>query len=184
MKNGVYMLWFRSVHSTSLPTPFTALRQDNEFGSKMPRRPISKFERSIPDYRKRILVALSKALILPPVLTHFCFRAFNPSYNTLSLPLRCLVLTSSVFLFTILRSQYTLWQQDMDARRFGVKPIRRVEGRWPGNLDVVLRVMESFKTGYILQGFADLFEEYQCTTLNTRFFWDDQVGVVRIFHLR
>ena len=57
----------------------------------------------------------------------------------------------------------------------GAKPITRVRGRWPGNLDVVLRLLKSFESGYVLQGFADLFTEYGCTTLNTRFFWDDQV---------
>ena len=56
-----------------------------------------------------------------------------------------------------------------------------MRGRWPGNLDVVLRLLKSFEGDYVLQGFADLFEEYGCTTLNTRFFWYDQVSPVSSF---
>jgi len=63
----------------------------------------------------------------------------------------------------------------LEAARLGAQPITRVQGRWPGNLDIVLRLLKAFESGYVLQGFADLFAEYGCTTLNTRFFWDDQV---------
>ena len=37
-------------------------------------------------------------------------------------------------------------------------------------------MLKSFEDGYVLRGFADLFADYGCTTLNTRFFWDDQVS--------
>ena len=58
----------------------------------------------------------------------------------------------------------------------GTHPITRVCGRWPGNLDIVLRLLKSFEREYVLQAFADLFAEYGCTTLNTRIFWSDQVS--------
>lgn len=137
-----------------------------------PRREQTPFEITIPDYRKRILLSLAKALILPPLLTSFAFRIACPSLALwYYIPFAFLSIPLSV----VLRSHYTVWTQDRDAARLGAQPIPRVCGRWPGNLDVVLRMLKSFESDYVLQGFADLFHEYDCTTLNTRFFWDDQV---------
>ncbi|KAI9454183.1 cytochrome P450 monooxygenase CYP63 [Russula earlei] len=136
-----------------------------------PRRQLTAFERSIPDYRKRILISLARALILPPLLTFLVFSLCRSPSIWFSLPLVFLSIPISIGL----RSQYTLWSQDREAARLGAHPITRVRGRWPGNLDIVLRLLKSFESGYVLQGFADLFAEYGCTTLNTRFFWDDQI---------
>ncbi|KAI0294197.1 cytochrome P450 monooxygenase CYP63 [Russula brevipes] len=105
-----------------------------------PRRQLTAFEQTIPDYRKRILVSLAKALVVPPLLATLVLRIL-----------------------------------DREAARMGAQPITRVRGRWPGNLDIILRLLKSFEGGYVLQAFADLFSEYGCTTLNTRFFWDDQI---------
>ena len=137
-----------------------------------PRRELTAFEKTIPDYRKRILLSLSKALIVPPLVTCLALRFACRSLSLwFYLPLALL----SVPLTVVLRSHYTIWSQDREAARLGAQPIPRVCGRWPGNLDVVLRMLKSFESDYVLQGFADLFDEYGCTTLNTRFFWDDQV---------
>jgi hypothetical protein len=138
-----------------------------------PRRPLTAFEKTIPDYRKRILISFARALIVPPLLTSFVLHLICRSVSlSIYLPLALLSIP-----FTIaVRSRYALWSQDSEAARMDAKPITRVRGRWPGNLDIVLRLLKSFESGYVLQGFADLFAEYGCTTLNTRFFWDDQVS--------
>lgn len=138
-----------------------------------PRRPLTAFEKTIPDYRKRILISFARALIVPPLLTSLALHLIcRPVSLFIYLPLALLSIPIAIGL----RSQYTLWSQDSEAARMGAKPITRVRGRWPGNLDIVLRLLKSFESGYVLQGFADLFAEYGCTTLNTRFFWDDQVS--------
>jgi hypothetical protein len=138
-----------------------------------PNRKLTSFEKSIPDYRKRILISLARAILVPPLVTYLAFRvAWRSLSPWLSFPLALLSIPVTI----CLRSYYTLWVQDREAARLGAQPITRVRGRWPGNLDVVLRLVKSFEDGYVLQGFADLFEEYGCTTLNTRFFWDDQVS--------
>ncbi len=137
-----------------------------------PRRQLSAFEKTIPDYRKRILLSLAKALIVPPLLTCLALRF---AFRSLSLPYYLPLALLSVPLTVVLRSRYSTWSQDREAASLGAQPIVRVCGRWPGNLDVVLRLLKSFESDYVLQGFADLFNEYDCTTINTRFFWDDQV---------
>jgi hypothetical protein len=140
-----------------------------------PHRQLTAFEKTIPDYRKRILISLAKAFIVPPLLTILALRLLSRSALSLSVYLPLVLLSIPIAIG--LRSQYTIWCQDREAARMGAKSITRVRGRWPGNFDVVLRLLKSFESGYVLQGFADLFEEYGCTTLNTRFFWDDQVSV-------
>src|ERR1700733_12598237 len=120
------------------------------------------FENTIPDYRKRILLSFSKALIVPPLFTCLALRFASPS---ISLWFYFPLVLLSVPLTIVLRSHYTIWSQDRDAARLDAQPITRVSGRWPGNLDVVLRLLKSFESDYVLQGFADLFDEYACTTL-------------------
>jgi hypothetical protein len=61
------------------------------------------------------------------------------------------------------------------AQSLNATVIPQVKGKWPGNLDVALRVVRSFEDGYVLQIFMDLFREHNATTLNTRLLWDDQV---------
>jgi len=51
-----------------------------------------------------------------------------------------------------------------------------VVGKLPGNIDVMLRLMRARHDRYLLDGFFDLFYEYQTTTLNLRFLWQDKVS--------
>ena len=44
-------------------------------------------------------------------------------------------------------------------------------------MDILLRMMRSFRTDYIQDVYLELFREYQCTTLNLRIFWIDTVGL-------
>lgn len=140
-------------------------------GMTPPKR--TSFEKTIPDYRKRILVALSKALFIPPIITTLVL--WRMKFADLPVPRFLLVILSIPVTITI-RSRYSIWVQDREAKKLNARVIPRVQGKLPGNLDIVRRIMKSFKEDYILQGFADLLREHNTTILNTRFFWDDQVG--------
>jgi hypothetical protein len=50
-----------------------------------------------------------------------------------------------------------------------------VVGKLPGNIDIMLRLVQARHDRYLLDGFFDLFHEYQTTTLNLRFLWQDKV---------
>ncbi|GJJ09202.1 hypothetical protein Clacol_003424 [Clathrus columnatus] len=126
------------------------------------------FEKTIPDYRKRILLALFKGLVIPPLITTLILWR-QPGV------LRSLISFISIPITITLRSRYSVWKQDNEARRLNAKVIPRVQGKLPGNLDIVRRIMKSLRQDYILQGFADLLREHNTTILNTRFFWDDQI---------
>ena len=62
-----------------------------------------------------------------------------------------------------------------EANRLRAKPIPRVIGKWPGNVDVFLKMLRSARTSYLVNSYLELFEEYQATTLNLRILWVDQV---------
>lgn len=62
-----------------------------------------------------------------------------------------------------------------EAKRLRAKPIPRVAGKWPGNVDVLFKMLRSVKTSYLVNSYLELFEEYQATTLNLRILWVDQV---------
>lgn len=137
----------------------------------MSQRPRTKFEQSIPDYRSRILLALAKAVLVPPLITLLVFYALRLPPNAIA----TLATTFSIPVAVVCKSHYAIWAEDRAAARHHARSIPRVVGKLPGNLDVVMRVLKDFQTGYVLQAFNDLFEEYNCTVLNTRFFWSDQV---------
>ncbi|TFY66527.1 hypothetical protein EVG20_g4563 [Dentipellis fragilis] len=65
-----------------------------------------------------------------------------------------------------------------------VQEIPRVVGKWPGNIDLLLHMLRAGKTSYIQQVYLALFEEYQCTTLNTRILWMDQIITMDSQHMK
>ncbi|KAJ7656517.1 cytochrome P450 monooxygenase CYP63 [Mycena polygramma] len=136
------------------------------------RRKITAFERGIPDYRRRLLVSLVKTLLLPPLLslTILCLILKYPlNISSVAASALAIPLTISA------RSQLSLWNHDKAAKSLNATVIPRVKGRWPGNLDIAIRVSKSFREDYVFKIFADLFDEYGTTTLNMRLFWDDTI---------
>ncbi|KAJ7457886.1 cytochrome P450 monooxygenase CYP63 [Mycena latifolia] len=136
------------------------------------KRKITAFERSIPDYRRRILLSLAKALFVPPLVSlAVLYPVLGPTPSVSSILVAILSIPFAIWV----RSYLSLRAQDKAAKSLNAAVIPRVKGRWPGNLDVALRVVNSFEDGYVLQIFADLMHEYGTTTVNTRLFWDDQM---------
>jgi hypothetical protein len=86
-----------------------------------PHRQLTAFEKTIPDYRKRILISLAKAFIVPPLLTILALRLLSRSALSLSVYLPLVLL--SIPIAIVLRSHYTYGAQDREAARLGAKPI-------------------------------------------------------------
>jgi len=123
------------------------------------------------NYRFRILKDILQALVVPPVLVSLCCRTLNLWFGWWSIPAHLLAIPLAVFI----RVQYSDFVQARQARQLGARPIPRVVGKWPGNIDVMLKLKKGLASQYICEPFLDLFEEYQCTTLNTRFLWVDNI---------
>ncbi|KAG6811218.1 hypothetical protein H0H92_008479 [Tricholoma furcatifolium] len=75
-------------------------------------------------------------------------------------------------------------RQRREAKQLGAKPIPRVVGKWPGNIDVLLKMLKAFKTAYVVDVYQQLFDEYQCTTLNLYIFWADQIVTMDHEHVK
>ncbi|KAJ3550495.1 hypothetical protein NMY22_g446 [Coprinellus aureogranulatus] len=133
----------------------------NDYGSKASR------------YRLRFLTDVFKNLVIPAASLRLVLW-----WSDIQLPLYQLLPLYPAFIaaWTIINAQLTAFQQSREARSLNARQIPRVVGKWPGNLDILLRMMNAFKTSYVAQVYLQLFEEYRCTTLNLRILWNDTVS--------
>lgn len=122
-------------------------------------------------YRTRFLLDISKIFIVPSILLSICLRLATIDLGLSRIPSYILF---SVFIFAA-RVQLDTLKKRRDAYQFNARPIPCVVGKWPGNVDIMLKMLKAFKAAYIQEVYLSLFEEYQCTTLNLRVLWSDQV---------
>lgn len=125
------------------------------------------------NFRRRIIKDIFGATVLPPLILSALAHLFRIRLGWLSSPAYLL----SILLAAIVRVQYTQLVQRREAKQLGARLIPRVVGKWPGNIDVMLKMRKSFASSYIYNPYLELFEEHQCTTLNTRFLWMDNVSI-------
>lgn len=123
-------------------------------------------------YRIRILLDILRGIVLPAVAVSLVTSYFNVRLGYTTIP----CWTFAVALWAGTRILWSEMIQQREAKRLGARPIPRVIGKWPGNIDVLFKMMRSFKTSYLVNTYLDLFDEYKATTLNLRILWEDQVG--------
>ncbi|KAG6337191.1 hypothetical protein ID866_1905 [Astraeus odoratus] len=123
------------------------------------------------NFRIRVVKDIVHLLLVPPLALSLCARIAHVHLGWWS-PLAYLL---SIILAGVMRVQYNDLAQRREAKQLGARLIPRVVGKWPGNIDVMLKLRKGLSTGYIYQSYLELFEEYQCTTINTRFLWMDNV---------
>lgn len=70
------------------------------------------------------------------------------------------VLLGSIFVVAFLRSQWTRWSQYREMKRLGAVPVPVVKGKWPGNLDVLLGLLKSFREDYATQFLEEKAAQY------------------------
>jgi cytochrome P450 len=114
---------------------------------------------------------ICRGVIGPCVALSFVASQADIPLGYLALPCHAF----AIVLFATARIMYSNWIQSWEAGKLGAVPIRRVVGKWPGNVDVLFSMMRSFKTSYLADPYLNLFQEYQCTTLNLRILWVDQI---------
>ncbi|KAJ6602667.1 cytochrome P450 monooxygenase CYP63 [Mycena vulgaris] len=123
-------------------------------------------------YRLRLLSDIGRAIVLPYACLWLTLRLLDIHLGPiLSIPVYFVFL----ILWAVGREVLRQSAHARTARQLGAQPVRQVVGKWPGNIDVLLRMMKAFKTSYVLDVYLQLFEEYQCTTLNTRILWLDNI---------
>ncbi|KAG8736136.1 hypothetical protein FRC10_009658 [Ceratobasidium sp. 414] len=64
--------------------------------------------------------------------------------------------------------------REREAKRLGARTVPVVKGKWPGNVDLMLRLVTSLHGGYVGEVWPELAQEYGLT-FNMRILWDDQI---------
>lgn len=131
-------------------------------------------------YRIRMLIDIFRGFLLPGVVVSIAVSYIQTELAYHAAPYHAL----AILIWAGGRIFYSEMTQRREANRLGAVAIPRVAGNWPGNVDVLFRMMRSFKTSYLLNTYLDLFEEYQATTLNLRILWEDQASPIskRLFN--
>lgn len=121
--------------------------------------------------RLRFLKGLFIFCALPPVFVALVTRTTETDLGRLKIP----SYFASIFLVAVARTLYADHVQNRDAQKLGARQIPRVVGKWPGSVDIIIRLLADMKSGYMHDVFLELFHEYQSTTLNLRILWTDKV---------
>lgn len=124
------------------------------------------------NFRARLILDLFFALVVPSALLNVLLRLYTIHLGLWSIPVYSLF----TLCWAISKGAYSSYRQRQIAEQLGARPVPCVVGKWPGNIDVLLKMMRAFKTSYVLDVYRQLFEEYQCTTLNLRILWADNVS--------
>lgn len=82
---------------------------------------------------------------------------------------------SSIVAYAVLKVWYTNVVNWRERRALGAKSVPVVKGKWPGNVDVMLKMVHAFHNDYVAQIFEDWSQEYG-TVFNIRMLWDDMVS--------
>ncbi|KAF5319303.1 hypothetical protein D9619_008466 [Psilocybe cf. subviscida] len=125
------------------------------------------------NYRARFLLDVFRVLVVPTFALIAALLLLDcqlPS-GWLWLPVDLIFIAA----WAGIKQRFTDYRQGREAKAFGARSIPRAIGKWPGNVDILLRVLRAAKTGYIFEGYRQLLEEYQCRTLNLRILWSDSV---------
>lgn len=124
------------------------------------------------NYRLRFLSDVAHTFVVPVLILHLVFWL-----RDISLPRSRLIPLDFAFIvgWSIAKIRLRNVRQNREARSLNARQIPRVIGKWPGNIDVLLTMMQAFKTSYVADVYLQLFIEHQCTTLNLRLLWQDTI---------
>jgi hypothetical protein len=129
-------------------------------------------------YRTRLFLDVVRLLLFPAALLAMSLHLIR--LRLAGIHLLCYPIFT--LLWAIAKGFYHDRTQTREARQLGAQLIPRVVGRWPGNVDVLVRILHSTKTGHLYDVYLELFDEYKATTLNLRIFWIDHVSRCPYLH--
>jgi hypothetical protein len=130
---------------------------------------MSKYDHS--RIRLRFLASVFRTCVLPAAVLAAALRVTDTHLGYLTVPSHILFISLLFYLETL----YANYVASREARRLGARPVPRIVGKWPGNIDILLRFVTELKSGYMQDVLLELFHEYQSTTLNLWILWTDKV---------
>jgi hypothetical protein len=123
-------------------------------------------------YRLHLLLDIGRTLLLPPLLFCATLQYLSIDLGYACIPAHFLATVASIWFKTQVKDAY----HEYCAKQMGARPIPRLQGKWPGNIDVMLDMLKQFKTSYLGDVYLQLFHQYQTTTLNARLLGMDLVS--------
>ena len=123
-------------------------------------------------YRLRLLGDFVRIIVVPSVaLKCLCFLT-RPRLGLLTVP--CYIVFCAVVSYV--RNTHAYRVQEREARRMGARLPPQVVGKWPGNMDIMFKMIRASKEAYLAEFYQELFNQYRSTTLNLRLMWSDTVS--------
>jgi hypothetical protein len=126
-------------------------------------------------FRTRLVVnTILPTFILPPLFCATLLRVFSLG-TSLDIFTKILAGLASIPLFLFIRIQIRRRRQSLEAQRLGARMVPSLRGKWLGNLDILIGLIKAPQRQYILDGAKEKLESLGMRTVNTNFFWEDQV---------
>jgi cytochrome P450 len=93
---------------------------------------------------------------------------------------------SSTPLLLVILNLYSTYDEKRQAAALGAIPIPRVKGKWPGNIDILLRRMDGMRNGYLGDVWKEFIEEHGNggNTINLRLLWGNQIITSEPEHIK
>jgi hypothetical protein len=116
-------------------------------------------------WRTRFLLNIIQIVASPLLFVKLITWYFSLHFSLPSHVLFALAAITSYIYITSLWSQHVIRRE---ASRLGCRTIPIVKGKWPGNIDLLLQLLNTSQESYAASWMYDFFREYQVNTINIR----------------
>jgi hypothetical protein len=116
-------------------------------------------------WRAKFLLQAVQIVGLPPLVVYACCSALDYDPGLLS---RLLFSGASIIIYINLTSWWRSSRIKREAARRGARTIPIARGKWPGNIDLFIRIMQGPKQAYAGARMYDFFRQYNTNTVNLR----------------
>lgn len=125
-------------------------------------------------YRLRFFKDVVRILVLPSVCFSGLLWITHVRLGLLAVP--CHV--AFIAVAACVRNWYYDFQDCRAAQQMNARVVPTVKGKWPGNLDILLKFKQATASEYLGDFFLQLFEEHQSTIVNLRMLGANLVGLI------
>lgn len=119
-------------------------------------------------------------LIIPPLAVHAIYLAFSSHFPS-SAVLRWLVYLLSIPLYEFVVRTFKSIGQAYEARRLGAIQVPMMQGRLPGNFDILATIQQNVREGYCAES-AESFGREHGATFGVKILWSNNVSIHLSLH--
>lgn len=116
-------------------------------------------------WRTRFLLSTAELVVFPLLLIRFITQYYNLQY---SLPSQILLSFVAISIYIYLTSRWNQFRIAQEASKLNCRTIPVAKGKWPGNLDLLLRLMRKPRNSYVAAWMYKFFQEHKVDMINLR----------------